>query len=293
MAITRLPLKPTYGLGQVDATITNPKNNKSVKLPLEFDTGTPFTALENRYARTLGLDWDEGRPIDNDQSHLFRLLFKVGTLKPFPTNVEVFTSKTNIPYNTIGYYTIKQFKRISYNSKSIIFEDNNPGVNVNMLRLFATYISGTRTEKREDYSNIYYYHPVTFFNKKTGAPITIEMEVDTGTEYPTLPAKYAKRLGIDDLGKGAIDISTTSSLYGDYGSYIHRFTIQIGKLKPVMSRVEFLDKDNQRPLLGLGDIIKKVRVDITGHQLKYTELAALAEAHKSFYGYPRWHTKRI
>lgn len=293
MAVTTLPLKPTYGLGKIDATIINTKNNKSVKLPLEFDTGTPFTALSNKYARTLGVDWDDGTLSYEGNSYIFKLGLKIGTLKPLITPVEIFSSKTNITYNTIGYHTIKQFKRISYNDKTILFEDNNPTIDQNMLRLFATYIAGTRTEQREGpYENIYYSHPVTFINKKNGNPVTIEMEVDTGTEYPTLPLKpYAKLLGIDGA-EDAIFNGKLSNIYGDYDSYISEFTIQIGKLKPIKTKVLFIDT-NRKPLLGLGDIIKKISVEISGDRLKYTELAALAEAYIGFYGYPRWHTKRI
>ena len=289
LAKTTLPFKPVYGLGKIDATVINPKNNKSAKVTIQIDTGSPVTALSNRFKRLLGVDKKDSYPSPDPLFDIYLLNLKIGTLKPMRTVIEI--AKKDDPesdVNLLGYDTIKQFKRISATSSTITFEDNNPEVNdVNMLRILATYTSGIWTEAETDtYDIIRYFHPVTFFHKKTGKPVVIKMIVDTGTEYPMLATRYAKQLGIDDVEEGYIDSGKLYSLYDTFTYYTHPITIQLGKLKPISTRVVF-GKDSES-LLGLGDIIKKVRIDITGTGLKYTELvAAYVEAYNGLSSWRR------
>lgn len=127
MTIVRVPLKTTYGLGEISVTITNPKNKKSIKTDLEIDTGAFYTAIPNKTSRNLGLDLESGTKYDigaGETFYLHLLQLKVGNLRPVSTMVEIPDAKTNIPFNVMGLNTLQQFKRVEFSTKEILFEDN-------------------------------------------------------------------------------------------------------------------------------------------------------------------------
>ena len=288
---TTLPLKETYGLGEIDVTIINTGNNKSVKTFLEIDTGGSPTKILSKFSRILGLDVkrDMGVLVRDGDFYLYpNLLIKIGNLKPFKTPVMVPTGKMNMSSQVLGMYTLSQFKKVSYNSKFITFEDYEPTPEI--VKNKATYTTPIQSIRFPEYTSKVVFHDVTFYNRETGKPIIIEMEVDSGTEIPLLPVKYATRLGIDI--KDAVDSYEISDIYSTGMVYVHVLTIKIGNLKPITTKVGFDTRKDASPLLGLEDILKKVRFEIAGGKLSYIELAALGEAHKSFYGHPRW-SKRI
>lgn len=131
----------------------------------------------------------------------------------------------------------------------------------------------------------YAEHPVTFYNVKTKAPVTITLELDTGTLYTELEGKYAKQLGIDNPTKNYVGFDEVDTLYGTEKLYMHRIAMKVGNLKPIATRVYFnMNPDTaDHNLLGVKDFIESVRTQITKDRITYTELAALAMVNSAAY----------
>lgn len=136
--ITELPIKIDKNLNpRIPCTLTNPKNNKTIKIDLLWDTGATTSVIDSKYARILGLQ-KSGELIGVNKGasgggiggfYLAPLMLKVGTLKPLATQflVEGSGNNANLELAIVGNRTMLQFKRVTYTGTGRIrIEDNTP-----------------------------------------------------------------------------------------------------------------------------------------------------------------------
>lgn len=138
--ITELAFKLDANMNpRVPATLTNPQNNKTIKLDLLFDSGASTSVIDAKFARILGLK-RTGEIINVNQSHsggglsgfyLAPLMLKIGTLKPLATEFLVegtgSGNNANLELAIVGNRTMLQFKRVTYTGTGRIrIEDNTP-----------------------------------------------------------------------------------------------------------------------------------------------------------------------
>jgi hypothetical protein len=130
--ITDIPFKlDSKGQNRIPAILTNPKNDKTIKIDLLPDTGATASTIDAKYARILGLEKPtpkETFAIQSGQLEGFSIAalnIKVGTLKPFITVFLVEGSKgnANLELAIMGQLTFLQFKRVTFTKNSIRFED--------------------------------------------------------------------------------------------------------------------------------------------------------------------------
>lgn len=128
-----------------------------------------------------------------------------------------------------------------------------------------------------------FYTDVKVINPKSNKSITIKMLVDTGALNSQIDGtKYGTALGIDDITTG--EPATSIGTAGSMKSYKHMFTIEFGKLKPIMNVPIFLTASKpQFNNLGWTGALEKLQVEVTPVKLTYTELAQAAMANAQAY----------
>lgn len=117
MAFTHVKLTVDAGGNiRMPVTIINPANNKSAKVDIVPDTGATSTAIDNKYARQIGLDINTGTPqkvngISGFYLHMLKM--QIGNLKPIPTPV-VIGAYQNFAVNVIGIPTMITFANFRF-----------------------------------------------------------------------------------------------------------------------------------------------------------------------------------
>lgn len=111
---------------RIPVTITNPKTHKSTKVDILPDTGAMITAIDNKFARQIGLDIQSGTPqtvngIKSFYQHI--LIMKIGNLKPIATPVVIGAGEYNLSVNVIGTPTLLQFANVKYERGTITFTE--------------------------------------------------------------------------------------------------------------------------------------------------------------------------
>src|SRR5215207_1465331 len=111
---------------RIPVTVTNPKTQKSTTVDVLPDTGAMTTAIDNKFARQIGLDIKSGRPqtvngLTGFYTHI--LLLKVGNLKVVATPVVIGAGEYNLTVNVIGTPTMLQFASVTYQKNTITFTE--------------------------------------------------------------------------------------------------------------------------------------------------------------------------
>jgi hypothetical protein len=114
------------GAIRIPAVFENPKNQKSVKIDILPDTGAMTTAIDNKFARQMGIDIESGIPstingIKDFYQHF--LILKMGNLKPITTPVVIGAGEYNFSVNVIGTPTMLQFGNFRYQSGYVTIWD--------------------------------------------------------------------------------------------------------------------------------------------------------------------------
>lgn len=246
--------------------------NKSIVVESMVDTGS-WSVMDGVHAIDLQLDKRDAFHTfkrGDETFYLYRLPIQIGNLDPveadiyFGSKAAMFSylKKSALEIGTIGWANNGGLNKfiIDMDIKNIAFTDfrfinslPTPFNNYTVLSLSPPRIA-TTGYKEEILSNQQPYHDITFFNKITGAPVTIKMLIDTGATWTFLRNELAPQLGIDVETGGK---KMTARIQGKpFVYYIHDIVMKLGSLAPKKISVQFGEMEYQTNLFGQDNLYK-------------------------------------
>lgn len=129
MASVAIKLDMSSGHPRIPIIVRNGKNNKSVRVNVLPDTGATNTTIDNKFARTLGVEIKKGIPqmVNGVPNSYYRhkLFIQIGNLKPIITDIDFNAQEFNFEVNLLGILTMLQFQNVRYERGTIIFTEYN------------------------------------------------------------------------------------------------------------------------------------------------------------------------